>query len=78
LYDVVDDDRRHLDVYVEIVGELSASTVLDVGCGTGTLACELARRGIEVIGVDPAGASLEVARRKPGAQHVLPEHQDAK
>jgi SAM-dependent methyltransferase len=70
LYDVVDDDRRDLDAYVEIVAELKASRVLDVGCGTGTLACELARRGIDVIGIDPAAASLDVARRKPAAERV--------
>jgi SAM-dependent methyltransferase len=77
LYDVVDDDRSDLGVYVEIVGELKASRVLDVGCGTGTLACELARRGIEVIGIDPAVASLDVARRKPGAERVRWIHGDA-
>lgn len=70
LYDIVDDDRRDLDVYVAIVEELNASRVLDVGCGTGTLACTLAQRGIEVVGLDPAAASLEVARHKPGADGV--------
>jgi SAM-dependent methyltransferase len=29
--------------------------VLDVGCGTGTLACLLAQRGIEVVGTRPGG-----------------------
>jgi len=41
--------------------------VLDIGCGTGTFACLLGARGIEVVVVDPAGASLDVARAKPGA-----------
>lgn len=49
---------------------LGASQVLDVGCGTGSLACLLARAGIEVVGVDPAEASLDVARGKPAADHV--------
>ena len=39
--------------------------MLDVGCGTGTFACMLAGRGLDVIGVDPARASLEVARASP-------------
>jgi SAM-dependent methyltransferase len=44
--------------------------VLDIGCGTGTFALLLASRGLEVIGVDPAKASLEVARGKRGAERV--------
>jgi len=70
LYDPLDDDRSDLDAYAAIVDELGARTVLDVGCGTGTLALLLARRGIEVVGVDPAGAMLDVARTKPGADAV--------
>jgi SAM-dependent methyltransferase len=70
LYDIVDDDRSDLDAYVDIVAELDASSVLDVGCGTGTFACELASLGLNVVGLDPATASLDVARRKPGADGV--------
>ena len=77
LYDILDDDRSDLDVYVEIIDELRAATVLDVGCGTGMLACMLARRGLEVIAIDPAAASLDVARQKPGAEHVRWIHGDA-
>jgi len=44
--------------------------VLDVGCGTGVFALRLADRGIEVVGVDPAVASLDVARAKPGGDRV--------
>ena len=53
-----------------MVDELEARVVLDVGCGTGTLACLLAARGLDVVGVDPAEASLDIARRKPGADAV--------
>ncbi len=70
LYDPLDPDRGDLDVYVATVEELGARRVLDLGCGTGTFACLLAGRGLEVTGVDPAEASLQVARRKPGAQAV--------
>ena len=37
IYDDVDADRRDLVNYVAIVDELEARSVLDVGCGTGTL-----------------------------------------
>ena len=43
------------------------ASVLDVGCGTGRVAIELARRGIEVVGVDVDASMLAVAReRGPG------------
>ena len=67
-----------LEPYVQLVDEsLAARRVLDIGCGTGTFCCLLAQRGVEVIGVDPAAASLEVARSKPGADGVRWLHADA-
>lgn len=77
IYDALNPDRSDLDVYVGIAGELGAARVLDVGCGTGTFALLLADRGFEVTGVDPAGASLDVARAKPGADRVRWIHGDA-
>lgn len=77
VYDPLDPDRSDLDAYAEIADELGARVVLDVGCGTGTFATLLAQKGIEVIGVDPAAASLEVARTKPGADRVRWIHGDA-
>lgn len=38
--------------------------VLDAGCGTGRVAVELARRGVDVVGVDVDGSMLDVARAK--------------
>ncbi|MCF2539947.1 MULTISPECIES: class I SAM-dependent methyltransferase [Streptomyces] len=70
LYDPLDSDRSDLDVYVGIAEEFGARSVLDIGCGTGVFALLLADRGIEVVAVDPAGASLDVARGKPGAGRV--------
>ncbi|MFD6142081.1 class I SAM-dependent methyltransferase [Promicromonospora sp. NPDC060271] len=70
LYDSFDDDRGDLGLYTDLAARFGARTVLDVGCGTGVLALLLARRGLRVTGVDPAAASLEVARGKPGADAV--------
>lgn len=70
IYDPLDADRSDLDVYAALAGELGARSVLDVGCGTGTFACLLAQQGLEVTAVEPAAASLDVARRKPGAERV--------
>lgn len=77
IYDALDADRRDLDVYVDIAEELGALRVLDVGCGTGTFALLLAGRGLEVTAVDPAEASLSVARRKPGGERVVWIHGNA-
>ena len=41
--------------------------VLDLGCGTGDLAIELARRGIAVLGIDFVPAAIEVARARAAA-----------
>src|SRR5262245_41387103 len=70
IYDALDPDRSDLDAYVAIAIEFGARRVLDVGCGTGTFALMLADQGLEVTGVDPAAASLVVARDKSGAERV--------
>ena len=77
VYDALDPDRSDLNVYAAIVTELGARRVLDLGCGTGTFALMLAIRGVDVVGVDPAGASLDVARGKKGADRVRWVHGDA-
>ncbi len=58
------------DVFRAIVDEMPASRVLDLGCGTGRLTIGLAVHGHRVTGVDPAAASIDAARRKPGSEHV--------
>ena len=70
LYDPLDPHRRDLENYVRLLDDLDAHSVIDVGCGTGALALLLARRGMSVIALDPASASLDVARAKPGAEKV--------
>jgi ubiquinone/menaquinone biosynthesis C-methylase UbiE len=77
IYDPLDPDRSDLDAYIALAGEFGVASALDVGCGTGTLACLLANRGVKVVATDPAAASLEVARRKPGADRVRWLHADA-
>jgi len=77
VYDALDPDRSDLNIYAAIVTELGAQRVLDVGCGTGTFALMLSERGFDVVGLDPAGASLDVARGKPGAEGVRWVHGDA-
>ena len=48
----------------------SGARVLDLGCGTGLLACRIAGEGLAVTGVDPAEGMLSVARARAGAERV--------
>jgi SAM-dependent methyltransferase len=70
VYDAFEGERDDLDAYLAIAEHLGARRVLDVGCGTGSFALLLAASGFEVVGADPAAASLKVAGRKPGAGAV--------
>lgn len=56
--------------YIELAAALSASSIIDIGCGTGLLTCELARRGHRMTGVDPSSAMLHVARHRPSHECV--------
>ena len=44
--------------------------VLELGCGTGTLAVQMAKTGARVLGIDTSESMLETARRRVGAQGV--------
>jgi len=48
----------------DLVASLGLHSVLDAGCGTGRVAMELARRGLEVVGVDLDPEMLAAARAK--------------
>jgi SAM-dependent methyltransferase len=59
----------------------AARFAYDIGCGSGVLACELGKRGIETIGIDGAPGMLAIAQRTAQAraltnvsfrQHRLP------
>jgi SAM-dependent methyltransferase len=58
------------DVFRAIVDDVPASRVLDLGCGTGRLTIGMADHGHMVTGVDPATASIDAARRKPGSERI--------
>jgi SAM-dependent methyltransferase len=70
LYDIENTRGADTDFYLGLAAELDARRIVDLGCGTGLLTRELAGPGREVVGVDPAPAMLDYARRQPGAERV--------
>ncbi|MFZ1919065.1 MAG: class I SAM-dependent methyltransferase [Terriglobales bacterium] len=69
IYDLANPRAADTDFYLSLAGPRPRS-VLDLGCGTGTLCHALAERGHRVTGVDPAAAMLAVAKSKPHADRV--------
>lgn len=68
VYDATYDRRAAAgeDVHGEatFVMRSAPASVLDAGCGTGRVGRELARRGVEVVGIDIDAEMLDTARRK--------------
>jgi SAM-dependent methyltransferase len=49
---------------VDFLMRYAPSTVLDAGCGSGRVAIELARRGVDVVGADVNPSMIAVARER--------------
>jgi 2-polyprenyl-3-methyl-5-hydroxy-6-metoxy-1,4-benzoquinol methylase len=61
--------QQRNDYVLRVIQERRATqSVLDVGCGTGDLACDIARQDIEATGVDFAAEMIEIAQAKAGQQ----------
>jgi ubiquinone/menaquinone biosynthesis C-methylase UbiE len=80
--EIYDDEANPLVMIEEpevsrALGDVHGRSVLDIGCGTGRHAVELAKAGAQVTGVDFSNGMLEKARAKPGAESVRFIHQDA-
>ena len=54
---------RHFELEASSGAPLAGVSIVDVGCGGGLFAEPLARLGADVVGVDPAEAAIEAARR---------------
>jgi ubiquinone/menaquinone biosynthesis C-methylase UbiE len=57
-------DALEWQLLFELVGPVVDKTLLDVGCGDGELALELARRGEIVTGLDADPAMIAAAQRR--------------
>lgn len=70
IYDAFDPDRSDLLPYLKIVNDLHVNKVIDLGCGTGIFPLLLMEEGMDVVAVDPAAASIDIARLKPHADKI--------
>ena len=61
-------DKRVRDAVLSYIAP--GDLVLDVGCGTGTLAVKADQKGAQVIGIDQSPAMLKLAREKAQANGV--------
>jgi len=57
-------DRMREVLLSGLGADLTGRRVLDAGCGTGTMALELARRGAEVVAIDLSENLIETARTR--------------
>lgn len=88
---MADYDRRLVDLYDEdnpagpdhafyrgLADTMNATSVIDLGCGTGNLTVTLARPGRSVVGVDPSRTMLDRASRRDHADRVEWLHGDSR
>jgi ubiquinone/menaquinone biosynthesis C-methylase UbiE len=65
--------KRYRNVLSGAASELDLSTfgtILDVGCGTGSLCSVLIERGLAVTGIDPAEKMLRFAKKQPENRNI--------
>lgn len=56
--------RLFLEALTPFIGDIAGKDVLDLGCGQGWLANELARRGADVVGIDPSAKNIASANEQ--------------
>jgi SAM-dependent methyltransferase len=63
-------ERLEWQRLLKLLGDVQGQRILDLGCGDGAFAIELARRGAQVIGIDASRSMIEAARRNSSAEHL--------
>jgi ubiquinone biosynthesis O-methyltransferase len=61
-------ERLERRLILDLVGDVAGRKILDVGCGDGTFALELTKRGAIVTGIDSSPAMIDAAKRR-ATQH---------
>lgn len=69
LYDVLNGSNHDLEFYRQEISP-DARKLIDLGCGTGRFAIDMAGRGYTVTALDPAPGMIDFARRQDGGNAV--------
>ena len=69
-YDELNPADNDYKFYADLAARLKAACVIDLGCGTGTLARLLVTNGHHVIGIDPNPEMLRVAAAKGASDKI--------
>lgn len=76
IYDTVNPIGEYKAFYLELAAKLAGDrgtfSIIDLGCGSGQLTCELAKQGHNLIGVEPSDAMLGLARKRATNELVEP------
>lgn len=70
LYDLLNPFSRDSQFYLELASSSSILTVLDLGCGTGTIATEISKINKTIVGLDPSEAMINIAKIKRSDENI--------
>ena len=64
---------KEIDSILSVVDLETGDRILDIGCGAGRHSIELARRGFDVLGIDPSAAMIASAIERADGEKVKPK-----
>ena len=70
IYDQINVFSKDRLFYTKLLKQINASTIADVGCGTGRLTKSFAEAGLNITAIDPNEEAIHVAKTKIDAKNV--------
>jgi cyclopropane fatty-acyl-phospholipid synthase-like methyltransferase len=78
IYDYITDNafERWVPLLIKTAKKRGAHSLLDMGCGTGPLANQIADRGLEVFGIDTSKGMIAIAKKNGTAEFSVADMTD--